>query len=133
MCYCDCLAPPERKPSQLSSWSAVLELLVLFELELCDSERVDDVVATPPGPTTRAYVLSAAPSRGGRGAPTRALFTPSSDVLDELAFDDVDTGTRADGDCAIAAAGRYGCSAASGTMTSRLASALMSVRPRLRG
>src|SRR5215207_3867594 len=116
MWNCVCLELPEPKPSQLSSCSAVLESFVLFELELRDTERMDDQVATPPGPTTRLYVLSIMARRApvdwralstdwsGRdaGASLRVAFTPSSEVLDALASDDVDTGTLADGDCTIA-------------------------------
>src|SRR5215207_662063 len=139
---------PVRYRSQLSSSLpssfVVLELfdVELLELEPCDVAPVEDAVATPPRPTMRACALSVVPSRvfvdcralssawSGRvsGESARAARRPSSDVRDAL--DDDETGVRADSDCATACAGRYGWSAASGTMTSRLASALMSVRPR---
>ena len=60
----------------------------------------------------------------GGGGGTIAATAVARAVGDGCAVTDADCG---------AGAGRYGCSAASGTMMRRAASALMSVRPRWRG
>jgi hypothetical protein len=111
---------PFRNRSQLSS-SAVLELPDVELLELLDAEPVDDDVATPPRPATRASdesaewvavanerrALSSDSSRCASDASPRADDRPSSDALDALdALDDVETGARAEADCVTACAAR---------------------------
>jgi hypothetical protein len=114
-----------------------------------DEEDDDDADADPVDPAaaadvaTRARVVSIVPSLAPSAG--RALSSDSSRcesgasvaraalplvagagaVAGAVAADDA----VADDDCG-AGAERYGCSAASGTMMSRAASALMSVRPR---
>ena len=112
-----------------------------------DEEDDDDADADPVEPaaaaddTTRARVVTVVPSlapsadralssdssrcESGASVARAALSLVAGVVASAVAADDA----VADDDCA-AGAERYGCSAARGTMMSRAASALMSVRPR---